>query len=107
MRSSALQLVATVGAFLLLTTIGVRGGARVEEVAAAPAVTAMPAAQVNALAQSHCVVCHQGATPGGGLAFDGFDVARVDPIVARMMLIKIEKDGALTASGLPRPDPAT
>jgi hypothetical protein len=106
MRSPALQLAAATGAFLLLTIFDVRAGAGVEE-PGAPTGTAMRAAQANALADKYCVVCHRGATPGGGLTLEGFDIARVDPVIPRMMRIKIEIDGALGAAGVPEPDAAT
>lgn len=77
-------------------------GAQVKEEAATP-----DAVSHNALIRKHCVVCHQGRNPGGGLSLESFDLRRPDAAVARMMAIKITDDGAMTAAGVPKPDPAT
>lgn len=71
------------------------------------AADAMPVEQQNTLVQKHCTVCHKGANPGGGLSLESFDAARPDPSVIGMMLVKINADGAMSAAGVPRPDPAT
>ena len=105
MRSRSFLLVAAIGPFFILTTLlQARGGAPDEGRERASNAVVLPAAQVNALAEKHCVVCHRGASPGGGLSFEGFDIARVDPAVARMMVVKIDADGAMGAAGVPMPD---
>lgn len=68
---------------------------------------AMPAVQQNALVQKYCVGCHKGATPGGGLSLEAFDASREDPGLARMIVTKISKDGAMAAAGVPKPDAPT
>jgi mono/diheme cytochrome c family protein len=73
----------------------------------APASDLMPVAQQNALVQKHCVGCHKGAAPGGGLSLEAFDAGRPDPSVAGMMLVKIAADGAMGAAGVPKPDAPT
>ena len=67
----------------------------------------MPARQQNELVQKRCAPCHSGANPKGGLLLEHFDAAFPDPAVARMMLIKIAKDGAISAAGEPVPDDTT
>jgi mono/diheme cytochrome c family protein len=77
------------------------------QVADVPAGAQPDAAAHNALVRKHCVVCHQGANPGGGLSLETFDFRRPDAALARMMAIKIKDDGAMTAAGVAKPDPAT
>jgi hypothetical protein len=67
----------------------------------------MPVGQQNELVQKRCALCHSGANPKGGLLLEHFDAAVPDPAVARMMLIKIAKDGAISAAGAPVPDDTT
>jgi hypothetical protein len=67
----------------------------------------MPAAQQNAIVQKYCAGCHKGATPGGGLSLEAFDAGREDPGLARLIVAKISKDGAMSAAGVPRPDAPT
>jgi hypothetical protein len=67
----------------------------------------MPVRQQNELVQKRCAPCHSGANPKGGLLLERFDAAVPDPAVARMMLIKIAKDGAISAAGVPVPDDTT
>jgi hypothetical protein len=67
----------------------------------------MPVRQQNELVQKRCAPCHSGANPKGGLLLEHFDAAVPDPAVARMMLIKIAKDGAISAAGEPVPDDTT
>jgi hypothetical protein len=67
----------------------------------------MPVRQQNELVQKRCALCHSGANPKGGLLLEHFDAAVPDPAVARMMLIKIAKDGAIFAAGEPVPDDTT
>lgn len=66
----------------------------------------MPADQQNSLVQTYCAVCHTGANPTGGISFEKFDAASPDPGLAAMMASKI-KDGAISASGIPKPDRGT
>jgi hypothetical protein len=65
----------------------------------------MPIARVNEIVQARCVVCHDDGQRPGGLSFQHFDAAHADPVVARMMAIKVSQDGAMTAAGGPRLDP--
>jgi hypothetical protein len=74
------------------------------------ALTALTSAQAglsvadqNEITRTRCAVCHTDAKPLGGLSLEHFDAANPDPAVARMMLVKITDDGALTASGAPKP----
>lgn len=66
----------------------------------------MPAAQQNALVQTYCATCHTDATPIGGLSLERFDAGSVDPGLAAMMASKIG-DGAISASGISKPDRGT
>src|SRR6185295_5370541 len=66
----------------------------------------MPVAQQNALVQKHCAVCHTDAARNGGLSLQHFDASNLDPSLAAMLVSKI-RTGALSAAGLPTPDPAT
>ena len=52
-------------------------------------------------------MCHTDAKPLGGLSLEHFDAASPDPALARMMLVKIKDDGAITASGAPKPPAET
>ena len=78
------------------------------------ALTAMTSAQAvlsvadqNEITRTRCAVCHTDAKPLGGLSLEHFDAANPDPALARMMLVKIKDDGAITASGAPKPPPET
>src|SRR5580692_2833321 len=68
--------------------------------AASPTITAMPAAQQNALIQKYCAVCHTDASMNGGISLQHFDAAHADPGEAAMMAGKL-KGGAMGASGQP------
>jgi len=72
----------------------------------APARGAMPVAQQNLLVEKYCAVCHTEAQTSGGLSLEHFDAAHLDPSLAAMLASKL-KDGAMGASGIPRPDRAT
>src|SRR5947207_2689911 len=74
------------------------------------ALTVMTSAQAglsvadqNEITRTRCAVCHTDAKPLGGLSLEHFDAANPDPALARMMLVKIKDDGAITASGAPKP----
>lgn len=67
---------------------------------------AMLASQQNALVKKHCAVCHTDAGRSGGLTLQHYDAAHADPGEAAMMLGKL-RTGAITASGLKKPDDAT
>ena len=60
-------------------------------------------ADQNEITRTRCAVCHTNAKPLGGLSLEHFDAANPDPALARMMLVKIKDDGAITASGAPKP----
>jgi hypothetical protein len=64
-------------------------------------------ADQNEITRTRCAVCHTDAKPLGGLSLEHFDAARPDPALARMMLVKIKDDGAITASGAPKPPTET
>ena len=64
-------------------------------------------AEQNEITRTRCAVCHTDAKPLGGLSLEHFDAANPDPALARMMLVKIKDDGAITASGAPRPPAET
>ena len=64
-------------------------------------------AEQNELAHKRCAVCHTDAKPLGGLSLEHFDAAQPDPAIARMMLVKIKDDGAISAAGMPVPPPET
>lgn len=74
--------------------------------AAAPASDTMPAAQQNALVRKYCAVCHTDAARNGGLTLEHFDAAHVDPSLAAMLVSKL-MGGAISASGLEKPDKST
>lgn len=75
-------------------------------VSSASAEDIMPASQQNGLVKKYCAVCHTDAGRSGGLTLQHFDAAHPDPGVAAMMLGKL-KSGAITASGLKKPDEET
>jgi hypothetical protein len=60
-------------------------------------------ADQNEITRTRCAVCHTDAKPLGALSLEHFDAANPDPALARMMLVKIQDDGAITASGAPKP----
>ena len=96
MSRASMLIVGVAWACLTLQVVadsGRAGDARASAVASSSDL--MPVAQQNALVQKHCVGCHKGATPGGGLSLEAFDAARPDPSVAGMMLVKITSDGAM------------
>jgi hypothetical protein len=64
-------------------------------------------AEQNEITRTRCAVCHTDAKPLGGLSLEHFDAANPDPALARMMLVKIKDDGAITASGAPKPSAET
>jgi hypothetical protein len=72
-----------------------------------PANGGMPVAQQNELVAKRCVMCHSRAQRKGGLSLEDFDAAHPDPGVARMMIVKVAEDGAMTAAGAPAPDHET
>ena len=63
----------------------------------------LPISEQNEIVRTRCAVCHTDAKPLGGLSLAHFDARRPDPALARMMLVKIKDDGAMTASGSPMP----
>jgi hypothetical protein len=69
--------------------------------------TGLSVAEQNEITRTRCAVCHTDAKPLGGLSLEHFDAAQPDPALARMMLVKIKDDGAITASGAPKPPPET
>ena len=69
--------------------------------------TALSVAEQNEITMTRCAVCHTDAKPLGGLSLEHFDAAQPDPALARMMLVKIKEDGAITASGAPKPQAET
>jgi hypothetical protein len=73
----------------------------------APGTTRMPIQQVNELVRTRCAVCHSGEHPKGGLSVEQFDAAAPDPALARMLWVKMAKDGAIFAAGGVPPDAAT
>jgi hypothetical protein len=73
----------------------------------APGTTRMPIQQVNELVRTRCAVCHSGEQPKGGLSVEQFDAAAPDPALARMLWVKMAKDGAISAAGGVPPDAAT
>src|SRR5262245_9214637 len=89
----------TTGVVIVMTGVGftcvVAGGAPRAQSGSSVAAPTMPVKQQNDLVQKRCVPCHSGARPKGGLLLEQFDAAAPDPAVARMMLIKIERDGAI------------
>src|SRR3954464_9827138 len=68
---------------------------------------ALSVADQNEMVRTRCAVCHTDAKPLGGLSLEHFDAAHPDSAVARMMLVKITDDGAITASGAPKPSAET
>src|SRR5215831_6712190 len=71
--------------------------------AVAYAQAGLSVAEQNEITRTRCAVCHTDAKPLGGLSLEHFDAANPDPALARMMLVKIKDDGAITASGKPMP----
>jgi hypothetical protein len=69
---------------------------------AAPALPAY-AENENALVAKYCGVCHDDAHRNGGLSLQHFDIEKVEPSLAAMMVSKL-KSGAFGAAGLPLPD---
>jgi hypothetical protein len=72
-----------------------------------PAIDVMSVAQENELVKTRCVTCHNNRQRKGGLSFETFDAAHLDPSVARMMMIKVADDGAMMAAGAQAPDRQT
>ncbi len=68
---------------------------------------ALSVAEQNELTHKRCAVCHTDAKPLGGLSLEHFDADQPDPAIARMMLVKITGDGAISAAGMPVPSPET
>lgn len=73
---------------------------------AARAADAMPPAQQTAVIQKYCAVCHNDAHVNGGLSLEHFDASQADPPLMAMVLSKVRDGGAISASGMPRPDKA-
>ena len=72
-----------------------------------PATVAMSAGQQNELVKTRCVMCHSDVQRKGGLSLENFDAVHPDPGIARMMIVKVADDGAMTAAGGTVPDRAT
>src|SRR5580658_4323361 len=111
--ASALETQARRTAFALLALAaglilnpGAQAQAAPAQTIPATAHATMPVAQQNALVQKYCEVCHDDAYMNGGISFQHFDAASVDPGDAAMMLAKLQT-GAIGASGKPEPDKAT
>jgi hypothetical protein len=73
----------------------------------APGAIRMPIQQVNELVRTRCAMCHSGEHPKGGLSVEQFDAASPDPALARMLWVKMARDGAIFAAGGEPPDAAT
>jgi hypothetical protein len=67
----------------------------------------LSSSDANALIHRRCDICHSGAQAKGGLNLETFDARVPDAAVARLMLVKIEADNAMTAAGQPFPDAST
>jgi hypothetical protein len=67
-----------------------------------PAWALMPTAEQNALVKKHCAVCHTDSARNGGLSLQHYDAAKRDPVLAAMLLSKLNS-GAMGAAGIALP----